>query len=294
MARRIETTTSRTAEMTCLARAFSALETNPYLRSDDTLAPLLLPNIFRLIARVPLLSRLFMHMVAPKGINEYVIARTKYIDAAFQQSLADSVEQVLIFGAGFDTRALRFQNELQNAKVFELDAPITQQAKLGQYHRRGLVVPANLNFISIDFDRESLPEKLAEAGFDKRKKSLFLLEGVLMYLQPVSVDATFRTIQEQAARGSRIVFDFVNASVFKNEGLAYGENGIVKTVSSSGEEWHFGLEANQVAPFLGKYSMRLLDLKDPAALERTYFTRTDGKLLARVNGTHNLAVAEKV
>jgi O-methyltransferase involved in polyketide biosynthesis len=68
---------------------------------------------------------------------------------------------------GFDTRALRFQTEGGDTRIFELDVPITQQAKLGQYQRRGLSIPANVTFIAIDFDRESLSERLEEAGYRK-------------------------------------------------------------------------------------------------------------------------------
>jgi methyltransferase (TIGR00027 family) len=170
MKRRIETTTSRTAEMTCMSRAFSALETNCYYKSDDRIAPLLLPDFFQVMARIPFARRTFIGKVAPKGIYEYVIARTRYIDAAFEQTLADQVDQVLIFGAGFDTRALRFQDRAQRTHIFELDAPVTQQAKIRQYHKRGLTVPANCTFIAIDFDKETLRKNSLRQVFAKDKR----------------------------------------------------------------------------------------------------------------------------
>jgi len=71
-----------------------------------------------------------------------------------------------------------------NAKVFELDVSVTQQAKIGQYQQRHLAVPPNLIFISIDIDKESLSMKLEEAKFCKERRSLFILEGLVMYLQP--------------------------------------------------------------------------------------------------------------
>jgi methyltransferase (TIGR00027 family) len=117
--------------------------------------------------------------------------------------------------------------------VFELDIVKTQQAKIGQYQKRHLVVPPNLTFIAIVFDKESLPTKLAEAGFQKCRKSLFILEGLLMYLQPESVDSTFRTIQDYAGEGSRIVFDYVYAAVLRMEGNYYGEAEIIKTASQA-------------------------------------------------------------
>jgi len=279
--------------MTCLSRACSAWETNPSYRSNDYIAPLLLPGSLKPFLHLLPARRLFTKIAAPKGIYEYVIARTKYIDAVFKQALAERFDQVLIFGAGFDTRALRFQDLMGNARVFELDAPATQQAKIGQYHKRHLAVPCNLTFVAIDFDKEFLPLKLNEAGFVSHQRSLFILEGLVMYLQPESVEATFQTIQDCSGQGSWIVFDYVHASVLQQEGLYYGEKDMIKTVAGAGEQWNFGLEKGQIGHFLAAYGMQLIDHKDAKDLEQEYFTDANGKLAGRVNGTHGLVLAEK-
>jgi len=291
--RRIESTTSRTAEMTCLSRACSAFETNRYYKSDDHIAPLLLPSGLKPLLHVSLARKLFTKVAAPKGIYEYVIARTKYIDAVFKQALADQFDQVLIFGAGFDTRAIRFQDKMGSTRVFELDVPVTQQAKIGQYQKRHVAVPPNLKFVAIDFDKESLPVKLDEAGFCKPRRSLFILEGLVMYLQPESVHETFQTIRDYAGNGSRVVFDYIYASVLRKEGIYYGETGIEQTVSGAGEQWHFGIEKGQIEQFLARYAMQLIDHKDAKDLEKAYFTDSNGKVIGRINGTHCLVTAEK-
>ncbi|NMC47421.1 MAG: SAM-dependent methyltransferase [Chloroflexi bacterium] len=293
MKRRIESTTSRTAELTCLSRAASTMEKNPCYHSDDFIAPLLLPGGFKTFMRVPLSRRLFMKLFAPQGIYEYVIARTKYIDAVFKQALSERFDQGLIFGAGFDTRAIRFHELNKTTQIYELDISTTQQAKIGQYQKRGVTAPPELHYIPIDFDKESLPEKLDEAGFEKGKRSLFLMEGLLMYLQPASVMQTFQTIRNYAGRGSLIVFDYVKASVIHSKGGNFGETEIVKMVSGAGESWFFGIEKGKIEQFLAGYSMRLVDHKDAEKLEETYFTGSTGKLIAPINGTHCLVTAEK-
>jgi methyltransferase (TIGR00027 family) len=198
--------------------------------------------------------------------------------------LAEQINQILIFGAGFDTRALRFQDALRNTRVFELDVAITQQAKILQYRKRHLAVPLNVSFISIDFDKETLPMKLDEGGFRKQQRSLFVLEGLLMYLQPES---------EYAGRHSRVVFDYIYASVLRNEGIYYGETGITQTVSGAGEQWHFGIEKGEIERFLATYELKLIDHKDAQDLEKVYFSDPDGKVFGQVNGTHCLVTAEK-
>jgi methyltransferase (TIGR00027 family) len=279
--------------MTCLSRACSALETDSHYKSDDYIAPLLLPSYIKPLLHISLARKLFSRIVAPKGIYEYVIARTKYIDAIFKQALADQFDQILIFGAGFDTRALRFQAKIQNTQIFELDVPITQQAKIRQYHKRQLIVPPNLTFISIDFDREPLPMRLDEAGFRKQQRTLFVLEGLLMYLQSESVHVTLQTIQEYAGKCSWVVFDYVYASVLRNEGSYYGESEIVKMVSSADENWHFGIEKGKIEQFLSAYGLKLTNQKNEKELEKAYFTDKDGKVVGRVNSTHCLVTAEK-
>ena len=293
MKRRIESTTSRTAEMTCVSRACSVLETNPYYKSDDDIAPLLLPGGLRPFLHISLVRRFFTKVAAPKGIYEYVIARTKYIDAVFKKALVEQFEQILIFGAGFDTRALRFQDAIGNTIVFELDVPLTQQAKIGQYEKRHLAIPENLIFIAIDFDKESLSTKLDEAGFHKNQRSLFILEGLVMYLQPESVDETFRIIRDYSANGSWVVFDYIYASILRKEGIYYGETGIEQTVSNADEQWQFGIEKGQIEQFLAKYGMKLLDHKDAKALEKAYFSDDDGNIVGSVNGTHCLVTAKR-
>lgn len=255
--RRIETTTSRTAEWTCVSRAASSLESDSHYRSDDHIALLLVPTFLKLLLHIPLIRRFYSQVVTPKGIYEYTIARTRYIDAVFKETLAEGFEQILIFGAGFDTKALRFQTEAGNTKIFELDVPITQEAKLDQYAKRGLSIPANVEFISIDFDKESLSEKLEQAGFGRGGRSLFVLEGLLMYLQPESVDETFKVIEEFAGEGSEVVFDYVRASVLRQVGSYYGEREIAKTVAKAGERWYFGIEEGELEPFLKKYGLRV-------------------------------------
>jgi len=292
--KRIETTTSRTAEWTCLSRAISSLDKNRYYRSNDRLALSLLPGFIRLLIRILFTGRLFIRFFAAKGIYEYVIARTKYIDAVFRQALSDQVSQILLFGAGFDTRALRFQEEVRQTRIFELDAPATQEAKIGQYQKRRLSIPPNVMFVPIDFDRESLPLKLDQAGFKRDERSLFILEGVLMYLQPQSVAQTLQTIQDMASTGSEVVFDYIYASVLRHKNIYYGEKGTSESMAKAGEQWHFGIEKGEIVPFLSGYGFELHDHRDARELEDMYFKDRSGRTVGRVNGTHCLARAVRI
>jgi methyltransferase (TIGR00027 family) len=293
MKKRIESKTSRTAEMTCLTRAASSLESDDHYHSGDHLAVSLLPDFLRALIHIPLCRKLFVRILAPRGVYEYVIARTKYVDAVFEKALVERFDQIIVFGAGFDTRALRLYCKTGCTLIFELDSPITQQAKIHQYKKRNLSVPSNVVFIAIDFEKEPLSQKLNMAEFKKDKRTLFILEGLLMYLDPKSVKSTFQTIQEYAGKGSRVVFDYIQASVLRHENKLYGESGLAKTVSKAGEQWQFGIEPDEIASFAATYSLEVSDHKCAQELEADYFKDEHSRLVGRINGTHCIVTMEK-
>ncbi|MFA5558570.1 MAG: SAM-dependent methyltransferase [Methanofastidiosum sp.] len=294
MNRRIEHKTSRTAEMTCMSRAASYFEKNSLYKSEDFIAPILLPKYMSPIVRFPLTRSFLMNRLAPKGMYEYVIARTKYIDEVFRNAMNDNFDQILIFGAGFDSRGIRFTADKSKIKIFELDAPPTQRAKIKQYKNRKIEIPNNLIFIPIDFEKETLVQKLSDAGFKKGKRSLFILEGLLMYLQENSVDETFKIIGEYAGKGSIIVFDYVHLSVLKNSKEFYGQKEILKMVSDANEMWTFGLEEYKINDFLNRYDFKLKENNDSKKLENKYFKDFSGAIASKINETHCIAMAEKI
>ena len=202
--KRLESKSSMTAAFTCMIRAYSNNHKSVYYHSDDFLAMKLLPKPLYWMIKLGLYKPIF-GLFTPKGIIEYVVVRTKYIDTMYKDAIKDGIEQVVIMGAGFDTRGIRLYNH--SVKVFELDAPTTQDAKLKQYSERGIDTNNNLLFIPIDFIKEDPKEKLLQGGFDKKKKSLFIFEGVLMYLNQEAVDASFNMLSNVCAKGSRIFFD---------------------------------------------------------------------------------------
>jgi O-methyltransferase involved in polyketide biosynthesis len=117
------------------------------------------------------------------------------------------------------------------------------------------------------------------------------MEGVLEYLQPQSVDQTFRTIQELGGVGSEVLFNYVYASVIRHEDMYYGEKGALETLAKVGESWYFGIEKGEIGQFLVKYGFELYDHRDAHGLEEMYFKDPTGKIVGRVNGTHCLARA---
>lgn len=119
--RTIEHKASNTAGYTCFSRACASHEKDKRFRGSDNLAEIFLPLGARVILAAPFLRRLFMRNIAPPGIYEYVLARTKLLDEVFVDALKNRFTQIVLLGAGFDTRALRFKSRNVGSKIFELD-----------------------------------------------------------------------------------------------------------------------------------------------------------------------------
>ena len=274
-----------------MSRAASYLEKNQLFKSGDYIAVLLLPGIIKYLLLCKILS--LKGIISPKGIYQYVIARTKYLDDVFIDSIRKGIDQVVILGAGFDTRAIRLLGEKDRVTVYEIDIHTTINAKLKQYKKRKIKLPDNDVLIPIDFEKENIWTKLSEYGFNKKKKTLFILEGLIMYLTEYTVRDTFNFISDYSSPGSIIVFDYVHASVLRLEKKYYGENAIYNRVRKDREQWIFGIDENEISNFLTNFNLSLVEQLNAKEMEERYFKNDSGKIVTRVNGTHCIVLAKR-
>lgn len=132
--------------------------------------------------------------------------RTKTIDAAVRDAIARGTSQLVILGAGLDGRAWRM-SELAGSRVFEIDHPATQAMK--RAHLDALPkVDADVTFVPIDFERQSLSDALAGAGHDASRPTCWIWEGVVMYLTPDAMRATLADVSSRSAPGSTLVINY--------------------------------------------------------------------------------------
>jgi methyltransferase (TIGR00027 family) len=220
-----------------------------------------------------------------------VLARTKLLDEVFIDALRNRFTQIVLLGAGFDTRALRFKNENVGSKIFELDICTTQQPKVDILNRERIALPKELIFVPIDFNKESMADALGNAGYATNQRSLFIWEGVTMYLTSDAVDRTLEFIRSSSVEASIVAFDYIYASVLRHESKFYGEREIYKTVSKAGEGWTFGIEDETMEDFLFERGFKLISHHTPSDLEKRYLTAEDGTRFGRVNGTHCIVTA---
>lgn len=289
--RRIEKKSSRTAGFNCMYRAASYMTENELYKSDDYIAPKLLPKFLYFLVKNELIN--FNWNFFPKGIYEYIIARTKYIDNVFKESIENGITQILILGSGFDSRSVRFGEKNSNIKIYDMDSIHTQKEKIEQFRKRKIDIPSNTIFVPIDFNKESIEEKLGAYGFEKNIKTLYILEGLIMYLNKESVDELFELIFKLSGKGSRVVFDYIYASVLRKENIYYGEANIYKKVNSVKESWIFGIEKGEIEKYLMSHKYEMIENLSSEDLERRYFKDSSDKIIGKINGTHCIAYAKK-
>lgn len=203
---------SQTAIWVAFARGLATEEHELSAACNDDVALTLLPKrLARLLrsregkARNQSLVQLLR--AAGLGLVEHLALRTWLIDQALKQALADGIDQVVLLGAGLDGRAYRI-DEARQAVVFEVDHPSTQAYK--QRHAQGLVPRAKqLRYAACDFEKVSLSDALSQAGFDRNRKSVWIWEGVTMYLDQSAIEHTLDTIQSFTAQGSVLIMSYV-------------------------------------------------------------------------------------
>ncbi|MFE9581558.1 class I SAM-dependent methyltransferase [Nocardia sp. NPDC006044] len=202
---------------------------------------------------VPLEARLFLAM--RHRFAEDTLARR-----------ADGLAQVVVLGAGLDTFGLR--NPYPGVVVYEVDHPDTQAWKRQRITDAGIEVPDSLRFVAVDFESDSLPDRLCAAGFDAAAPTFFLWLGVVQYLSDAALDATLRFIAERPAPTSVVIDYGEPPSALPPRRRAMVE--VLATIMEGiGEPWLSLFTANEIADRLAGFGLKVVeDLDWPAMIER--------------------------
>jgi len=222
------------------------------------------------------------------GVNGYLLARERYIDDTLQRFLEEGLQQLVILGAGFDARAFRF-DLAGGVKTFEVDHPATQADKLEKVRRIFGGLPAHVTYVPVDFNTQSLPERLLSSGYDPALVSLFIWQGVSMYLTAEAIDATLSFVVHHSAPGSAIVFDYVYQAVLDGAQKESEISNMRRYRFMTGEGLTFGIPQGTAEAFLLARGFRTVKDVGGDDLKASYFT---GKNAARkVAGAYGIATA---
>ncbi len=170
-----------------------------------------------------------------KGMRMFIALRTRIAEDALAAAVEDGTRQLVVLGAGLDTFAYRSPYG-DRLKVFEVDYPATQAWKRERLAEVGIAVPEWVRYVGVDFERETLAEGLAAAGFDTRLPTFFLWLGVLIYLEK---EAIWKTLEFVAGveGGAQVVFDYSDPPETLSEEIRAAHDARAARVAAIGEKW---------------------------------------------------------
>ena len=193
-------------------------------------------------------------VISPPGGSAHLATRTWFYDEQILSALQPGW-QVVICGAGFDTRAYRMHVP-RGVRFFELDLaehPGVQNYKRRQLERNGILSAPNVTFLPIDFKTQSISDVLARGGHDAKQPTVFLLEGVTMYLTRESVAETVAAMKAISAPGSLLLCELFDARLLTEAARDDAALGPYwKFVTMVGEPYSFGVEPAKMASFWTK------------------------------------------
>jgi methyltransferase (TIGR00027 family) len=204
------------------------------------------------------------------GVIGFLVARCRYIDDYLQECLENGIQQLVILGAGLDSRAYRFPQLIGHVKIFEVDHPATQQVKLNKLKKIFGHLPEYVSFVPVDFNNETL-QKLFDFGFSSRLKTLFIWEGVVHYLKPEAVDQTLRFISGNSESGSSLIFDYIFQSALNAPHRRREVARMQHASKVTGEGLTFGIEEKSVETFLKERGFTRIQNVNSEVLKKAYF-----------------------
>ncbi len=214
------------------------------------------------------------------GFHEHLIARTKFIDELIEKSAVNGIEQYVILGAGYDSRAHRLELP-SSLKIFEVDQPEVSDNKLAKLPKE-LPNSENVTYVNIDFSYQSLTDQLIGAGFDQEKSTIFTLEGVSQYITKEAVSSTIKELASLTRDTNSIFFmSYVDELLDKNPETCFGEGypnpakkaSLIKSLSAKvGEPWISFYSCAEIEDLLSQNSYSIQENVTLEDLNSLYFS----------------------
>jgi len=217
----------------------------------------------------------------------FIAVRTRFAEDALAAAIDRGVRQLVVLGAGLDTYAYRcpFGDRL---RIFEVDHPATQAWKRQQLAAAGISMPNSLTFAPIDFERQTLAEGLASAGFDPAQQTFFTWLGVVPYLTEEAIWSTLAFVSGLPG-GAHVVFDYSDPPESLSPELRNIHERYAERVESLGEAWVSHFEPSRLHAKLT--ALGFLEIEDlgPPQIAARYFP---GRISApRERGGHILCAS---
>jgi methyltransferase (TIGR00027 family) len=265
---------SRSADTVTIFKAAEYLRPLGERICEDHLAAYFLKRRYQYLGKIRLLVRFATWLGAERrfpGCIGSVVARTRYFDECLRSAIQKGIGQLVMLGAGYDTRAYRFEELKSNIKAYEIDrtAIIMRKMKIV----KGLFgqIPNHVVYVPVDFETDSIKNKLFSAGYDATQKTVFIWEGVTYYLDSEAVDKTLDFVANQSGPKSEILFDYFDASVLNGNNSSTVVKKFIQYAAKKGEPFKFGIKDGKLEEFLVQRGLILTNNLTSESAKAIYF-----------------------
>ena len=209
-----------------------------------------------------------------RAMRIFIAARTRFAEDALTVAVEHGVRQLVVLGAGLDTYAYRgaMRDRLRILEVFH---SATQAWKRQRLAEADIPLPRTLTFAPVDFERETLGEGLAAAGFDPAQRSFFTWLGVVPYLTEKAASATLRFIGSLPG-GAQVVFDYSNLPDSLSGEMRAVHDARASHVAGIGESWVSYFESDALAAKLMALGFTEVEDLGPPQIAARYFPQRAG------------------
>jgi methyltransferase (TIGR00027 family) len=270
-----------TAEGACGLRAAGALERDPAVRCPDDMAAGFLGGLnTTTLARHRATRGLVVRAANRRipGAYTYEIARAKFIDEIVLASAEDGLDELVLLGAGLDSRPYRLAKQLRRARVIEVDHPASQTSKRERVRRLLGHEPEHVTYAAVDFTSDDLAATLAAAGHQRSSRTLFIWSGVSAYLPEAAVAEILSWVGAHGSPRTSIVFDACWAEMVDGSREYHGATKLRKAVAQAGEPLRWGIPHGRVKETLARFGLQTERTLDDEQARAAYLKRSDGTL----------------
>lgn len=272
---------SRTALGVALRRAAHQMyDAKPLVLDDPIAVPLLGDTYAKSLAD----TRGDLNEKSSLLMRAWLVARSRFVEDQLATAVRAGVRQYVILGAGLDTFGLR--NPHPGLEVFEVDHPATQTWKRKLVESSELAQPESLHLVAVDFETQSLHERLSDAGLDFTAPTLFALLGVVVYL---TADAFGETLKYIAGfpKGSGVIFDYAIHRHMLPEDEVDARDELAARVESIGEPFRLFFSPVEIRKLLEVFES--VEDFDDEELNCRYFSERTDQLSLRGRSGHMIA-----
>jgi methyltransferase (TIGR00027 family) len=211
------------------------------------------------------------NLVIP-GIQLHYSVRKRRLEEIALDALAKGCQQIVVFGAGFDTLALRLHKNFPDVSFIEIDYPATQTVKKSVVEKHQLAND-NLKFIALDLTENSLTETILDADyFRPNQKTLFVAEGLLMYLAESEIENLFDFVRQNGAKKSQFAFTFMERQANNKIAFRNSSKLVDYWLKIRGEPFRSGFNRSELIAFLTKKHFTLESLDSAETFRQRYLT----------------------